>query len=171
MVWLRFWRLILGAWILDLFLFIFLPVLRVVVDPFFLLLVLLGFQHPSGRFIWVWGGVLGLLKDLVSGPFLGGSALTFSGIGLLLVMSRHLVEREDPLLMGIWTGILAALKEILYGFLLVFLDPFVRFTGSWWGGLILSSVVSGAAAAWSFPILTPFLQRSSSSARLWVMKS
>lgn len=171
MVWPRFRLLILGAWILDLFLFLFLPALRVVVDPFFLLLVLLGFWHPSGRFIWVWGLGLGLLKDLVSGTFWGGSALVFGAVGLLLVTNRHLVEREDPLLIGIWTGIAAALKEILYGFLLVFLDPFVRFTGGWWGILILSSAANGVASAWSFPILTPFLRRNSSSTWLRVMRS
>ena len=88
---------ILGVWLFDLFLLPLFPFLKGRVDLLLLVLIFLGFRLSSSRFLWCYGLGLGLLKDLTTGGFFGAWSCTFALIGWILSTTRHLLEREDPL--------------------------------------------------------------------------
>ena len=88
-----------------------------------------------------------------TGAILGGFACTFALVGWILNSSRHLVEREDPLVQGIWAGILTGISGLVYGILLKCADPAMGWNG-WMGWFLpVAMVANGMFAAWSFPRL------------------
>lgn len=140
------------VWGVDFFLLSLFPSFKAVVDLLLLSLVFLGFRLSSSRFLWGVGGGLGLLKDLASGGPVGVWSCTFALIGWLLGVSRHLLEREDPMVVGVWAGVLAGLSGFLYECLLISVDPAASWSG-WWRFLPAAMLVQGAVAALSFPWL------------------
>jgi hypothetical protein len=84
---------------------------------------------------------------------MGGFACAFGLIGWTLGMSRHLVEREDPFIQGIWAALLTGFLSLLYGLLVTFADPVVGWNRWWWVATPVVMVVNGCLAAWGFPKL------------------
>ena len=95
---------VLGIWSFDTFILSLFPLLRSVMDLLLLFLIFLGFKLPSTRWLWVYGLGIGLLKDLTTGGWFGAWSCTFALIGWILGAIRHLLEREDPLMLGVWAG-------------------------------------------------------------------
>ena len=114
------------------------------------------------RGVWLWGAGLGLLKDLTGGAFFGLMPLTFALSGSILSENRHLVEQEDLLIVGIWTGILTLLKEVVYAGLLFLILGGGALPLFWWVWIFLSALVHGVAAGYSFPVLSRLLQKNRS---------
>lgn len=142
----------LGLWLLDLFVLPLWPFLKSVLDPLLLLTIFLGLKLPSTRWLWAYGLGLGGLKDLASVGLFGGWSVTLALVGWLIGIGRHLWEREDPLLLGIWAGMLAGVGYFFYAWLEVSVDPLVSW-GRWWTMLPLVVVVQGTIAAIVFPRL------------------
>lgn len=147
---------ILGVWFFDLFLLPLFPFLKGKVDLLLLVLIFLGFRLSSSRFLWCYGLGLGLLKDLSTGGFFGAWSCTFALIGWILSATRHLLEREDPLVLGIWAGVLAALSGAGYECLVLAVDPVTSWSG-WWKGLPWVVLLHGGIAMWGFPKLQKLL--------------
>jgi len=145
-------------WGVDLLFLSRVPLLRWMVDPLLLLLIFLGFRLPSGRFLWLIGMGLGFLRDLGTGSLLGGFACTFALIGWILNSTRHLVEREDPLVQGIVAGILSGASGILFGGLLTLADPAVGWNRWVLWILPVAMGVNGICAALGFPRLQQILR-------------
>lgn len=122
-------------------------------DPLLIFLVFLGLKLPSGRFLWGYGALLGFLKDLATGGLFGGFTLTFIGMGWLLGAGRHWVEREDPLLQGIWVGLFTGLGTVLYGLLVNGMEPGIGWNRWGWIHVPLAMVLNGLLATWAFPRL------------------
>ncbi len=131
-----------------------------VLDPLLLLLIFLGLQLPSGRFLWAYGACLGFFRDLTTGGLFGGFVCSYSLIGWILGTSRHLVEREDPLIQGIWAGLLTGIHGLSYGLLMTLADPVMGWNRWGLGLLPLSMGLQGIAAAWGFPRLKRFLRKT-----------
>ena len=155
----RLLGVVVGLWILDVFGRALFPQIWTVVDPLFLLLVWLGLELPNGRFLWLWGAGLGFLKDCVTGGLFGSWTCTFGLVGWILGRTRHIAEREDPLIQGIWAGILTAMNALFYGLLMTLADPTVGWNRGWWGVWLLSIIVSMGCATWSFPRFKGILKR------------
>ena len=158
MAWFRFWTIVFLLWILEILLTPLSPSLWVWFDPLFLLLIFCGLHQSSGRSLWLVGASMGFFKDLGTGGVFGGYTCTFALIGWFLESSRDLVEREDPLMQGLWAGFFAALSSFLYGVWIVLADPSVHWNIRWW--LMIPSVVfiSAACAVWGFPRLRRLLR-------------
>lgn len=139
-------------------LFIFrIPWAAQVMDPLLLVLIFLGFRIRSARFLWVIGIALGALKDLTTaGPF-GLSSAPFGLVGWLISSTRHWVEREDPILQGVWAGILSMLQGLAAASLLMAMEPAARPIPGW-GILPVLMLVNGGIAAWAFPRLERWLR-------------
>ncbi len=145
-------------WGVELFFFSQVPVLRILAAPLLLFLIFVGFRLPSGRFLWAIGAALGFLRDIETGALWGGFACTFALVGWILHSGRHLVEREDPLVRGIWAGILTGISGLVYGVLLQCADPAMGWNG-WMGWFLPAAMVAnGMVAAWSFPRLQRILR-------------
>ncbi len=123
---LRLWLVIGLLWLLQFLFLPLLPLLRVVLDPLFLILVFIGLHAPSGRFLWAAGFGLGLAKDLIGGGLFGASACSFALIGWILEVLQNYVEKEDPILQGFWAGALSLIQWFFYGLI-------VQSTGSYAG--------------------------------------
>ncbi len=147
-------------WGVDIFLLPQVPFLSWILNPLLLFLIFLGFRLrlSSVRFLWLIGLGLGFLRDLGTGALWGGYACAYGLVGWILGSTRHLVELEDPIIQGIWAGILSGIGCLGYGVLLTAADPAL----SWnrWAGwtLPLSMAVNGISAAWSFPRLQRILR-------------
>lgn len=152
MAFFRFGSLLVAIFLLQLLLLSGVPWLGEGVDPLFLVLIFISFRIRSARFLWLYGVALGFLKDLATGGFFGASGLTFGGVGWLITVGRHLVEREDPIVQGIWAGLLSMIQGLAYGLLMIGIDPAVRWTPGW-GILPVLMLVNGGIAAWGFPRL------------------
>ena len=148
----RFWTVLAVSWFFTLILFPLFPALSIL-DPLFLLLVFLGFHLSSGRFLWAYGIFFGFLKDLSGGGLFGAWSCTFGFVGWILFLSRHLVEREDPLLQGIWAGLLTGASGLVYALVCAFSDPAARWGGAGWLTLPVTMAAGGTTAAWAFPRL------------------
>jgi len=146
-----FW--VIALWGMELFLLPTVPLLSMSLDLLFLLLVFLGFRLPSARFLWLHGICLGLLKDLSTGGPFGVFALSFAWIGWMLGAGRHLVEREDPLLQGIWAGMLTLIHGLVYGLLAALADPAIGWNRWLWLILPAQVACSVGLAMWGFPRL------------------
>ncbi len=144
---------LLAFWAVDLFLLPQIPFFRWALDPILLLLIFLGFRLASGRFLWLIGLGMGLLRDLATAGLWGGFACAFALIGWILNSGRHLVEREDPLMQGIWAGILAGAGTLIYGIIVACADPFVGWNRWVWAALPVIMGINGACAVWLFPKL------------------
>ncbi len=151
-----FWVLL--FWGTDLLLMALLPSARLLVDPLFFLLAFLGFRPSPHRFLWLQGIGLGLLKDLSTGALFGGWACTFGGVAALLTAGSRWVEMEDPLVVGIWVGVLAGLTTAAYALLLSLADPFLQGFHLPWLWLPFSMAAHGALAVWGFPRLRRLLR-------------
>lgn len=149
----RFFLCGLALWGLELFFLPAVPLGREGVDPLFLFLIFLGFQLPGVRFLWLYGALIGFLKDLSTGGLFGAFSLSFCGVGWILGASRHLLEREDPLIQGIWTGLLAAVNQAAYGILVTWADPAMGWNLWGWAVVPVAMGVNGGLAAWGFPKL------------------
>ncbi len=149
--------LVAALWLLEFIFFPQVPLLSLLIDPLFLVLVFVGLHVPSTRFLWAQGFCLGMLKDLTTGAFFGGFAVTFGLIGWLIGAGRHLVEREDPVTQAIWTCALAAIRGVIYGVLLTIADPALGGNRWWWASVPLSVLINGACAFWIFPYAAPYL--------------
>ncbi len=150
--------LIAFLWIVE---FLFLPIIplaKILVDPLFIFLVFRGLQASSGRFLWVEGVSLGLLKDLATGGLFGGFACSFGFIGWLLGQSQHFVEKEDPLIQAVWAGFLTAFQWVVYAFLVVLSEKTVGWGWGWWFFLPLAAVANCGFAFWVFPPFRRFLK-------------
>jgi len=138
---------------LDLFLLALVPALRLLVDPLLLLLVFLGFSLRSSRFLWLFGFFLGLLKDLYSsdlfGAWAGTFALTAAGIGA----TRHLVEWEDPVVVGVWMSILTLASALIHGLWLTLADPFLHWGNGRFAPVPAAMLLQALLATWGFPRL------------------
>ncbi len=146
----RFWAVLIGLWAAGLILFPLFPILSVL-DPLFLLLVFLGLHCSSGRFLWADGMVIGFLKDVSTGGFFGAWTCTFGLIGWLMGNSRHLLEREDPIVQGVWAGFLTGLSNLVYILVCSLCDSSVRFGAGWGGMILLTMGVAGICAKQFFP--------------------
>ncbi len=144
----------------DLVLNAFFPFLRLLVDLLFLFLVFLGFRWPSPRFLWLAGVGLGTLRDLSTGGIFGGWALVFGLSGWVLARLRHLVEAEDPLIVGICTGLMTVLTALFYASFIIWSDPAIGWSHGPWGTLTVQAALHGICAVWIFPRLRRFLDRS-----------
>ena len=154
----RIWVIAFLLWSLELLLSPRIPVVWVFVDPLFLLLIFLGLNLSSAKFLWLYGVVLGMLKDVATAGLFGGYTCTFALMGWFLEWSRHLVEREDPLVQGVWVGLLVGLNSLVYGLLITLADPAVGWNRWWWGITPIAMLASGGCAMWSFPRLRQFLK-------------
>lgn len=152
-----FWAALL--WGVDLLLPALFPAGRLLVDPLFLLLVFLGFRQAPGRFLWLQGVALGLLKDLGTGAMPGGWACAFGLVGALLGAFSSLWEADDPFVAGVWVAVLHLVTVVIYALINVLSDPVLRgFPGPWFW-LPLSMPIQGFLAAWGFPRLRSQLRR------------
>lgn len=149
------WALLL--WGADLFLVAPFPPARLLVDPLLLFLIFLGLALPSGRFLWAIGGLLGFLRDLGTGSPMGGFTCAFALVGWILDAGRRFLEREDPLVQGIWAGVLTGLGGLVYSILIRWMDPAMGWNG--WAGWILpwTMGIHGAGASLFFPRLRKVL--------------
>jgi len=132
------------------------PWLAQAMDPLLLVLIFLGFRIRSARFLWAYGVALGLLKDLAIGNLFGISGAAFGLVGWLIASTRHLVEREDPILQGIWAGLLSMIQGLTAVLLLMAMEPAMRSIPGW-GILPVSMLINGGIAAWGFPRLERWL--------------
>ncbi len=155
---LRLFFVVALLWALELCLLPSIRLVRVLLFPLLLLLIFLGFQLSSVRFLWFYGMLIGLLRDLATGAFFGGFICTFGLVGWLLGAVRHLFEREDPLIQGVWAGILTGVSCFVYGLFLIFADPAVGWNRWSWGVIPAAMVLNGGCAVWGFPRLQRFLR-------------
>ncbi len=155
MISLRLLGVVLGLFLLEEVGPLLLPPVAIFLDPLLLFLIFLCLKIPSGRFLWVYGLGLGILKDLTTGGLFGLSACTFGFIGWVCGTFRHLVEREDPLLAGIWAGLLSGAARLIFGFLTVLADSQVGWNRWFWAVLPLSMAANGGFAF----LLYPYLER------------
>lgn len=155
----RFALTVLGFFAFQLLLLPWIPLLRLIVDPIFLFLVFLGLKVPSIRFLWVYGLLLGSLKDLTTGGLFGIFSLSFSLVGAIFGMSRHLVEWEAPLNQGILTGLLTGLAGMMTCFVVSLADRSAGCPGMSWMLLPVSMVAHGWIATWGFPKLEKIIVR------------
>ena len=149
----RLWRIVFLLWCLEILLTLFFPSLWAWVDPLFLLLIFLGLHRASPRYLWLYGIFLGFLKDLATSGLFSGFTCTFALIGWLLESSRDWVEREDPLVQGIYAAVLTGFHNVVYGLLVILADPIVGWNRWWWGIVPLAMLISGGCALWGFPRL------------------
>ncbi len=148
-----------SLWMLD---FLFLSGtggLRLLVSPLLLFLIFIGFRLPSTRFLWAWGAGLGLLQDLATGGSFGAFACTYALVGWGLGGIRHMFEREDPLVQGVWAGILAGAALLLYGLVVAWSDPAIGWHRWIWWMIPLTAISNGVCAVYGFPRLQRFLRR------------
>lgn len=165
----RLWIVIGLLWLIQFLFLPLFPLLRVVVDPLFLVLVFLGLHAFSGRFLWAAGFGLGLLKDLTVGGLFGASACSFALAGWMLGAMQHLVEKEDPFVQGVWAGILSVLQWFSYGFILTLADSSLGWSVSLWFYLPLAIACNVLCVFWGFPPLRRFLKiREKSRIHLYV---
>ena len=80
-------------------------------------------------------------------------------IGWVLNSTRHLVEREDPLVQGIVAGVLSGVSGILFGLIVTLAEP----GGLGWNRWVVWTLpvamgVNGLCAAWGFPRLQRILR-------------
>ena len=143
--------ILLGLWTLDFLLLSRILFIRWGLDLLLLFLIFLGFRLPSDRFLWAVGLGLGFLRDLTTAGLWGGFACTYGLIGFALGSGRHLFEREDPLIQGIWAGILSGVGTLIYGILVSVADPAVGWNRWVWVELPLLMGANGACAIWLFP--------------------
>ena len=136
---------------MDLFLLVFIPSLRNLVDFLFLFFIFLGFWLRSNRFLWLWGAGMGAIKDLMTGSLFGGFACSYAFIGWLMGGSRHFIEQEDSLAQAIWTAMLSGLHAFVYGLLIILADPQVGWNRWFWGIVPFQMIISGGCAAFGFP--------------------
>ena len=142
--------LFLGA---DLLLMALFPGLRLLVDPLFMLVILLAVRARSPRSLWLLGFGLGLLKDLYTGMVFGAWTATFMAAAWMIGATRRMVEWEDPALVGLWAAILTLPVWLFHGFWLAAADPFVRWVDGQWASLPAAMAAQGLLAAWIFPRL------------------
>lgn len=152
----RFGLLLVALLLLQLLFLSRIPWVAQAVDPLLLVLIFIGFRIRSARFLWAYGVALGFLKDLVTGNLFGVSGATFGLVGWLMASARHLVEREDPILQGIWAGLLSMIQGLATALLLMAMEPAVRSIPGW-GILPALMLVNGGIAAWGFPRLERWL--------------
>ncbi|MBI3333519.1 MAG: hypothetical protein HYZ93_05460 [Candidatus Omnitrophica bacterium] len=150
---LRFFLCGLILWGVELVVLPALPLVGMAVDPLFLFLIFLSFRLRSVRFLWLYGAGIGFLKDLAAAGLFGAFTLSFCGVGWVLGVSRHLLEREDPLIQGIWTGLLAGVNAAAYGVLVTAADRSVDWNLWGWAVIPLVMAVNGGLAVWGFPRL------------------
>lgn len=154
----RFGLIILTLWIGDLVLTAFLPLLRSLADPLLLFLIYLGLRWPAGRFLWLHGVVLGFLRDLSVGGIFGGWACAFGFSGWALTYLRHLVEAEDPLIVGVCAGFMTLWTAFSYTFLMMGMDPAIGWGHGPWLILPFQALLHGSVAVWAFPRIDRFLK-------------
>ena len=138
----------------DLLLMALLPGLRLLVDPLFLLVIVLSLRARSSRSLWLLGFGLGLLKDLYAGTTFGAWTCTFTAAAWMIGATRRMVEWEDPALVGLWAAILTLPVWLFHGFWLATADPFVRWGEGQLAVLPAAMTAQGLLAAWIFPRLS-----------------
>lgn len=154
---LRFWLILLpGCWLLDALVLAVFPFFRSVLDPLLLALLLLGVTARSGRWLWAAGAGMGLLRDMGAGNLVGISVAAFGVTGWLLVPARPLIEREDPVSVGVWAGFLSLAAVVLRSAFLSVSDPAAP---PWvWPAFLGTAIVHGILAACTFPRLSGWLR-------------
>ncbi len=126
---------------------------RWLLDPLLLLLIFLGLTASSTRFLWAVGIGWGAMRDLASGGPFGLYLCTFALVGWIVGGIRHWMELEDPLIQGVWAGLLTGLAQGLAYLWLTRADPMIGWND--WGWIVIpaSMAAQGMAAFWSFPYL------------------
>ena len=155
----RLGGMILCAWLLEFLLKAVLSPMALFLDPLFLLLIWLGLELPSVRFLWAYGMALGLLKETVSGEIFGAYFCVYGLMGYVFSRYRYMVEREGLLLQTFWTCLGSGLGSLAFWFFLTLADPAIGWNPWGWVVLPLSVAASGACAYYGFPRLHRFLQR------------
>ena len=151
--------LIAALWLTELILTALFPFLRLLADFLFLFLIFLGFQWPSPRFLWLAGIGLGILRDLSVGGIFGGWAFVFGLCGWILARLRYLVAAEDPLIVGIFTGLMTVLAGFFYACFVIWTDPSISWRHGSWGALPVQAVLHAMFAIWIFPQFRRYLSR------------
>jgi cell shape-determining protein MreD len=133
------------------------PLLRWLLDPLLLLLIFLGLTAASTRFLWAVGIGLGAMRDGVAGGPFGLYLCTFAFLGWIIGGIRHWMELEDPLIQGVWAGLLTGCAHGLAYAWLGLADPMIGWNRWGWVVIPLSMVSQGMVAFWGFPHLRRFL--------------
>ena len=147
------------AWVAELLAKAVFPSMALFLNPLFLLLVWLGLELPSPKSLWVFGLGLGFLKETVSGEAFGVSLCVFGLTGWLMGRYRHMIEREDRISQTILACVGSGLSVLLYGALLLLVDPDVSWNGALWVVAPISMAVSGGCAYACFPAFSRLLRR------------
>lgn len=158
----RLGTLLLAAWGLDLLLLSLFPLLRLLIDPLLLFLIFQGSRFPARRFLWLQGVGVGLLRDLSAGSLFGMWACTFALVGWSFKAVRHMVEWEDPLIVGVLAFLLTFAAGILHPLLLLLSDPAAGGRLPWLP-IFAMAAAHGVAAYLGFPFLRRFVQRSTAA--------
>ena len=148
---LRIGILLLALWLIQLILFPYIPLLRFLLDPLFLFFCYWALQRTPARWLWMMGLFLGLLKDASAGTLFGAWACSFALTGWVIAQVRYLVERDDPLIVGIWVGLLSGFVTALHALWVNLSDPALHwtFSSAWAMGVL--AISQGALAVYGFP--------------------
>lgn len=148
------------GFLLQLFFLPWIPLGETLLDPLLLLFVWVALAAaPSTRFLWVYGGCVGLLKDLATGGLFGSCAIGFALVGVLLGMSRHALERDDPLVQAGVAGVSVGVVGLVVGLLAALGDPAVGWNRWFWIEMPLAMAANGWLAVIGFPRLKRLLQK------------
>jgi len=147
-----------GFWAFQIFLLNGVPAASAILDPLLMLIVFFGLHSSSTRYLWIRTALIGFLKDLSTGGYFGAAACSFALVGWVLGAGHHLVEREDPVIQGVWVGLMVGLNMVFHGLLIMLADSVVGWNRWWITAVPIAMIAHGVGAVWFFPFLRRFLK-------------